>query len=108
MIGWIIFGVLALIISEVIFLMFGNENEWILSKAGTLLLGLFGSALFFLVPYSVAYRCETWVAAGAECVNHGTQVFYYLYGITIGIVLLFLINGWLIKKIRKPKKEKKK
>ncbi len=106
MIEWIIFGVLALIISEILFLKFGNESEWILSKVGTLFLGLFGSALFFLLPYSIAYRCKNRGDIG--CTDYGIQVFYYLYGIIIGIVLFFLINGWLIKKIRKSKKKKKK
>lgn len=108
MIEWIIFAVLALTISEVLFLRFGKEEEWIPQKMMFLILGAFGSCLFFLLPYSIAYHCEIWSASEEGCVNQGIQAFYWLYGIIIGIVLFFLLNKWLLKKIRKPKKEKKK
>ena len=109
MIEWIIFGGVALIISEILFLVRGDEEEWLCSKILFLLMGSVVSGLLFLVPYLFAYKCELFLSRGVgSCVNHGLLVFYWLYGIIIGVVLFFLINGWLIKKIRTNEKGKKK
>ncbi len=104
MIEWIIFGVLALIISETLFLLvFRDEDEWIASKIASLMIGVIGSGLLFLLPYSIAYNCEWW-EIGETCTNYGIQFFYWLYGIIAGIVLFFLINKWLLKKVKGGKK----
>jgi len=107
MIEWIIFIVLALIISEFLFLKWGDESEWVLHKFCALILGSGISALLFLLPYLCAYKCEVLNTGEAEatCINYGAQVFYWLYGVIIGVALLFWINHWLIKRKGKKKRE---
>ena len=104
MIEWIIAGVLTLVLSEVMFIRNANEDEWVQHKILSLFLGASISLFFFLLPYNFAYNCGFIMGEGYECVNYGIQVFYWMYGIIIGVVLFFLLNGWLIKKIRKKKK----
>jgi len=100
MIEWIIFGVLTLIISEILFLWLADEENWIFKKIMLLLIGSFGSGVLFLIPYGLAYNCGFMMGEDYVCTNHGIQVFYWMYGIILGIVLFFLINGWLIKTLK--------
>ena len=107
MIEWIIFIVIALVISEILFFTCGNEEEWILSKMVSLVAGTFGGFFLFLLPFKFAYYCESLYGEGVTtCTNYGIQVFYWLYGIIGGLVLFFLVNGWLLKKMRNRRGEK--
>ena len=114
MIEWIIFIVIAIIISEILFFNFIKSDEWVFGKLISLFWGYLGSSILFGIPYFIAYGCNhDWVLSSYEiasdCVNHGIQVFFWYYGIMIGIILFFWINKKLLNyKDAKNKSKRKK
>jgi len=102
MIEWIITGILTLIISEILFLMFGDKDNWFTIKFGCLIAGFFCSVTFFRIPYEIAYDCSSILNIG--CTSHGIQVFYWVYGIIAAIIIFFYLNKKLINCKTKKKK----
>ena len=110
MIEWIIFIVIAIISSEIMFLKFGSSDNWLPQKILLLFFGGVISIVLFGIPYLFAYGCNSnFILSSYEiaggCVNHGMQVFFWYYGIIIGIVLFFWINKILLQKMETKKKE---
>jgi len=106
MIEWIIFIAIIIISSEILFFKFGSSDEWLSHKAISLTFGIFISVILFGLPYSLAYECNVYPIA-EDCVNHGAQVFFWFYGIIIGVVLFFWINKIILQKMEAKKDEKK-
>jgi len=96
MIEWIIFGIIILVISEILFFRFAYEEEWIVQKIMCLMGGVFLSFVIWLVPYSAAFDCKL-LGETTLCINLGIEFFYWYYGIIITILLFFWLNKKLIQ-----------
>ena len=109
MIEWIIFIGIIIISSEIMFFRSGTSDEWIQKKVLSLFSGIIISVVLFGIPYLGAYGCNySWYSIQETCVNHGAEVFFWFYGIIIGVVLFFWINKIILQKMEAKKDEKKK
>jgi len=97
MIFWIVLGICILIVSEIFFFWMPvfkpEEGGWVTAKLCSICVGVFISVFIWVLPWSLAFD-----------EGFGIQAFFYYYGAIIGIVLFFLINGWLYKKFKINKK----
>jgi len=99
---WIIFGVLTLIIGEILFIKFADEKDWISAKLGFLGVGALVTIFFWVIPYSYAFDCGA--IYSNSCTNYGIEFFYWYYGTIIAIIALFWFNKkliqWKTKKVK--------
>lgn len=104
----IIWGILTLIIAEILFIKFVDERNWVQQKIVFLFGGLVVSGFLWLVPYCYAFNCEG-IAGNSGCVNYGIEFFFWYYGVGIVIILFFLLNWKIVKwKIKQKELKKKK
>ena len=111
MIEWIIFIVISLVTSEILFWKFGNSEGWLPQKIFMIMGGIFFTIIIFGIPYTIAY-CDSFIKIPETCHSYGPISFLWYYGIIISVIVFFWGNWWLINKKeeienRKSKEKKK-
>ena len=105
---WIIFGIITLIISEILFYKVAYEDEWFAVKCIFLLVGAFTSLFIWILPYYSAFDCHPFYNdQPTTCTNYGIEFFYWYYGVIIVVIVFFLLNRKLVKWKTKQENKKK-
>lgn len=98
----IILGLIWIIISEIIFIIFRifimEHEDWIQTKLISFLIGGFAMFIQYTIVVADNYTEST------EVIYHWNRLIYEVYGI-VGIALLFLINYGISKLIDKLKND---
>lgn len=99
MIGFIVFGVMSLVIGEIVFFISGeDEDDLLITQFKSLSFGLIASIFLWAFPRAFSNICLEYGEYYFKCERHiGVQAFLWYYGIIIGIASLFLLKKKLLE-----------
>jgi len=111
MIFELVFLILIFGVGELLYLCFGDIENWFLHKFMCIFVAWLFAIFIWVIPYSYSYGlpAESFLSLFLkDDVNsevYGLIFFLWYYGSLIGIFLFFYLNKLLLKRVRKEEKE---